>query len=55
MKQLKQFRYSIDNGFMEGVFYAWNERRVRRYLRQLLGWKMYFKIRKMIVIKEVKI
>ena len=54
MKQLKQFRYSIDNNFMKGVFYAWNERQVRRYLRQLLGWNLYFRVRKMIVIKEVE-
>ena len=54
MKQLKRFRYSIDNDFMKGVFYTWNERRVRRHLRQLLGWKLYFKVRKMIVIKEVE-
>ena len=52
MKQLKKFEYSIDNGFMEGVFYAWNEKRVRRHLRQLLGWKLYFKVRKYIVINE---
>ena len=54
MKKLKQFSYSIDNGFMKGVFYTWNEKRVRRQLRQVLGWKLYFKVRKMIVIKEVE-
>ena len=54
MKQLKQFRYSIDNDFMKGVFYTWNERRVRRHLRYLLGWRLYFKVRKKIVIKEVE-
>ena len=53
MKQLKQFEYSIDNGFVKGVFCTWSERRVRRHLRQVFGWKLYFKIRKMIVIKEV--
>lgn len=52
MKQLKQFRYSIGNGFMQGVFYTRNERQVRRYLRQLLGWKMYLLWRKDIVITE---
>lgn len=55
MKQLKQFEYSIDNGFVKGTFITWNEKRVRRYLRQLLGWKIYFRVRKMIVIKEVEI
>ena len=55
MKQLKQFEYSIDNNFVKGTFIAWNEKSVRRYLRQLLGWKIYFKVRKRIVIKEVKI
>jgi hypothetical protein len=55
MKQIKQFEYSIDNGFIKGVFYTYNERRVRRYLRQLLGWKLYLQVRKYIVIKEAKI
>lgn len=52
MKQIKRFEYSIDNNFMKGVFYARTERRVRIYLRRLLGWKLYFRVRKMIVIKE---
>lgn len=52
MKQLKQFRYSIDNDFMKGVFYAWNERQVRRRLRQVLGWKLYLRMRKYITISE---
>jgi len=55
MKQIKQFEYSIDNGFMKGAFCTWNEKRVRRHLRQLLGWKLYFQVRKMIIIKEVEI
>ena len=55
MEQIKKFEYSIDNDFMKGAFYTWNEKRVRRYLRQLLGWKLYFKVRKLIVIKEIKI
>ena len=55
MKLVKQFEYSIDNDFMKGIFYTWNEKRVRKYLRQLLGWKLYFKVRKMIVIKEVQL
>lgn len=54
MKQIKRFEYSIDNDFMKGTFFTWNERRVRRYLRWLLGWKLYFSVRKMIVIKEVE-
>lgn len=54
MKQIKRFEYSIDNGFVKGVFCTWNERRVRKYLRKLLGWKLYLKVRKMIVIKEVE-
>lgn len=55
MKQVKKFEYSIDNGFMTGTFCAWNERSVRRYLRRLLGWRLYFKVHKMISIKEVQI
>lgn len=55
MKRLKRFAYSIDNDFMKGVFYTWNERSVRRYLRRLLGWKLYFKVHKMISIKEVQV
>lgn len=55
MKQIKQFEYSIDNGFVKGTFQTWNKKRVRRYLRQMLGWKLYFKVRKMIVIKEVEL
>jgi hypothetical protein len=55
MKPVKQFAYSIDNGFMEGVFHTWNERRVRRHLRRLLGWKLYLQVRKMIIIKEVEL
>jgi hypothetical protein len=55
MKPRKLFEYSIDNGFMKGVFCTWNERRVRRHLRRLLGWKLYLQVRKMIVIKEIKI
>ena len=53
MKQLKQFRYSIDNGFMKGVFYTRSERQVRKYLRQALGWKLYLQLRKDITIDEV--
>ena len=53
MKQLKQFSYSIDNDFMQGMFFTWSERRVRRYLRRLLGWKLYLQVRKYIVITEV--
>lgn len=55
MKQIKQFEYSIDNGSMEGTFCTWNEKRVRRFLRRLLGWKLYFKVRKMINIQEVQL
>jgi hypothetical protein len=55
MKQVKKFEYSIDNGFMKGAFCTWNKKRVRRHLRQLLGWKLYFKVRKMITIKEVQL
>lgn len=55
MKQIKQFEYSIDNGFMKGIFCTWNEKRVRRHLRQLLGWKLYFQVRKMINIQEVSL
>ena len=54
MKPVKQFEYSVDNGFMKGVFYTWSERRVRRHLRRLLGWRVYFKVRKLITIKEVE-
>ena len=54
MKQIKKFEYSIDN-FMRGAFCTWNEKRVRKYLRKLLGWRLYFQVRKMIVIKEVEI
>lgn len=54
MKQIKQFEYSIGNVFMKGIFHTWNERRVRRYLRKLLGWKMYLQVRKYITIDEVK-
>jgi hypothetical protein len=54
MKQIKKFEYSIDN-FVRGTFCTFNEKRVRKYLRRLLGWKLYFKVRKMIIIKEVKI
>ena len=55
MKQIKLFEYSIDNGFMKGVFCTWNEKRVRRHLRRLLGWKLYRQVRESIVIKEVEI
>jgi hypothetical protein len=55
MKQLKKFEYSIDNGFMTGDFYTWNKKRVRKHLRYLLGWKLYFKVRKMINIQEVQL
>lgn len=55
MKELKRFEYSIDSGFMKGAFCARNEKRVRRHLRKLLGWKLYLQVRKMIVIKEVEI
>ena len=55
MKPIKLFEYSIDNGFMKGVFCARNEKRVRRHLRRLLGWKLYRQVRESIVIKEVEI
>lgn len=54
MKQLKQFEYSIDNGFVKGVFFAYNARQGRRFLRQLLGWKLYLQVRKDIIINEVE-
>lgn len=55
MRPLKQFSYSIGNDFMTGTFITWNKRRVRRYLRRLLGWKTYLQVRKDIVITEGKL
>jgi hypothetical protein len=54
MKKIKRFEYSIDNGFMKGAFYALDEKQVRKYLRKLLGWKLYRQVRESIIIKEVE-
>lgn len=54
MKQLKIYEYNADN-FIKGRFATYSPRRVRRHLRRnLLGFALYWKIRKNLIITEVE-
>ena len=53
MKQLKLYDYNADN-FIKGRFITYSPRRVRRHLRRTFGFATYWKIRKHLIIKEVK-
>lgn len=53
MKQVKIYEYNADN-FIRGRFATSSPRRVRRYLRNLLGFVLYWKIRKNLIITEVE-
>ena len=53
MRKLKIYVYDAD-GFVRGQFTTYAPHRVRRYLRKMLGFKLYWKLRKNITISEVK-
>lgn len=53
MKQVKIYEYNVDN-FIKGRFATYSPRRVRRHLRYLLGFVLYWKIRKNLIITEVE-
>lgn len=53
MKQVKIYEYNADN-FVKGRFASYSPRGVRRYLRNLLGIVLYWKIRKYLTITEVE-
>ncbi len=54
MRKLKLYHYELEDGFLSGQFWTWNKRRVRRHIRQLLGWGLYLKVRKILTITEVE-
>ena len=54
MNSEKVYEYTIDNGFIKGQTIAHNEKEVRRFLRKLLGLKLYLRVRKIITIKKVQ-
>lgn len=52
MKQIKIYEYNVDN-FIKGRFATYSPNGVRRYLRKnLLGFALYWKIRKNLIITE---
>lgn len=53
MKQVRIYEYNAD-GFIKGRFATYSPRRVRRHLRKMLGWVLYWKIRKYLTITEVE-
>lgn len=53
MKQMKIYEYHADD-FISGRFTTYSPRRVRKYLRTLLGFVLYWKIRKHLIITEVE-